>query len=111
MIGFLTHEIVMFLSTPITLILVLLEIFISVRYDKHYYSSRDTKANLFLGCCYILTDIISRGLGLLLLTVFYFYGLHFISLPDHMIVYWISLVLLEDLCYWFMHRMDHRVRI
>src|SRR5260221_12078903 len=102
MIGFLTHEIVMFLSTPVTLILVLLEIFISVRFDKHYYSARDTRANLFLGCCYIFTDIISRGFGLLLLTGIYFYAPHIPPGPAHMIVYWMSLVLLEDLAYWSM---------
>ena len=111
MIGFLTQEMAMFLITPITLFLVLIEIFISVRYDKHFYSGRDSKANLFLGCCYIFTDIISRGFGLLLLTFFYFYGTHLISPLGHMIVYWVSLVLLEDLSYWFMHRMDHRIRI
>jgi sterol desaturase/sphingolipid hydroxylase (fatty acid hydroxylase superfamily) len=110
MIGFLTEQIVMFLSTPLTLILVLLEIFISVRYDKHYYSVSDTKSNLFLGFCYILTDLISRGAGLVLLTAFYFYGLHLAPVA-HPVVYWVSLVLLEDLSYWFMHYMDHRIRI
>lgn len=41
-----SDQVAMLFSTPITLTLVLLEIFISVRYDKHYYNVKDTKANL-----------------------------------------------------------------
>jgi len=76
MTGFLTDQVAMLFSTPITLSLVILEIFISVRYDKQYYKVKDTKANLVLGLGYVLTDTISRGAGVMLISFFYFYGLH-----------------------------------
>ena len=76
MTGILTDQVVMLFSTPITLSLVILEIFISVRYDKQYYNVKDTKANLVLGLGYIITDTLSRGTGLFLLAIFYFYGMH-----------------------------------
>lgn len=109
--GFLTDQVAMLFSTPITLTLVILEIFISVRFDKEYYKIKDTKANLVLGLGYVITDTLSRGAGLVLLAIFYLYGLHLSFLPGHHIVlYWILLVLAEDFTYWFMHLMDHRVR-
>lgn len=109
--GFLTDQVAMLFSTPITLTLVILEIFISVRFDKQYYKIKDTKANLVLGLGYVITDTLSRGAGLVLLAIFYLYGLHLSFLPARDIVlYWILLVLAEDFTYWFMHLMDHRVR-
>lgn len=111
MTGTFSDEAVMLFSTPITLSLVLVEIFISVRYDKQYYTVKDTKANLFLGLNYVLIDTLSRAAGILLLTFFYFYGFHPSLFFNHVIWYWILLVLMEDLTYWFMHMMDHRIRI
>ena len=110
MTGVLTDQVAMLFSTPITLSLLVLEIFISVRYDKGYYSAKDTKANLLLGLGYIVIDTLSRGAGLVLLGVFYFYGWHPVWFQDHAVIYWILLVLLEDLSYWFMHLLDHRIR-
>src|SRR5450432_567268 len=110
MTGILTDQVVMLFSTPITLSLVILEILISVRYDKQYYNVKDTKANLALGLGYIITDTLSRGAGLLLLTIFYSYGLHLSFLSGHVVLYWFLLVLSEDFTYWFMHMMDHRIR-
>jgi len=111
MLGAFTDQVVMLFSTPITLSLVLIEIFISVRYDKQYYESKDTKANLFLGLGYVIVDTLSRGTGLLLLATVYSYSLRTGILHLSPFVYWTVLVLLEDFIYWFMHLMDHRVRI
>jgi len=111
MTGTFSDQVVMLFSTPITLSLVLVEIFISVRYDKQYYTVKDTKANLFLGLNYVLVDTLSRAAGILLLTFFYFYGFHPSLFSNHMVLYWILLVLMEDFTYWFMHMMDHRIRI
>ena len=110
MTGFLTDQVAMLFSTPITLSLVLIEVFVSVRYDKQYYNVKDTKANLVLGLGYVITDTLSRTAGLLLLAIFYYYGFHFSLSSHHVVLYWISLVLLEDFVYWFMHMMDHRIR-
>src|SRR5450755_3170671 len=102
MTGSFTDQVAMLFSTPITLSLVLVEIFISVRYDKQYYTAKDTKANLFLGLSYVLVDTVSRAAGIMLLTFFYFYGFHLTSFSNHIVLYWISLVMLEDFTYWFM---------
>lgn len=110
MTGVLTDQVAMLFSTPITLTLVILEIAISVKFDKEYYTVKDTKANLVLGLGYVITDTLSRGAGLLLLAIFYLYGLQLHFLSNHTILYWVLLVLLEDFSYWFMHLLDHRIR-
>lgn len=110
MTGVLTDQVVMLFSTPITLSLVILEIIVSVRFDKQYYNVKDTKANLVLGLGYVITDTLSRTAGILLLAFFYVYGLHFSFSTGYAVLYWILLVLSEDFTYWFMHMMDHRVR-
>src|SRR5665213_1419695 len=110
MTGALTDQVVMLFSTPITLSLVILEIIVSVRFDKQYYNVKDTKANLVLGLGYVITDTLSRAAGILLLAFFYVYGLHFSFSTGYAVLYWILLVLSEDFTYWFMHMMDHSVR-
>ncbi len=111
MTGFLTDQVAMLFSTPITLSLVILEIIISVRYDKQYYKLKDTKANLVLGLGYVITDTLSRGAGLILLAVVYLYGWHLSFLTGgQAVLYWILLVLAEDFTYWFMHLLDHHIR-
>ena len=110
MMGILTDQVAMLFSTPITLSLVIIEIIISVRFDKQYYTVKDTKSNLVLGLGYVIVDTASRAGGILLLAVVYFYGLNLSILHHQGVGYWFALVLLEDLSYWFMHKMDHQVR-
>ncbi len=109
MIGFLTAEMAMLISTPITLVLLLLEILYSVKFEKQYYTAKDTKQNVFLAFGYFIIDTLSKGVGLIFLGFFYYCGFHFA--PNQTIWYWISLVLLQDFSYWFMHLMDHRIRL
>ncbi len=108
MTGAFTDQVAMLFNAPVTLILVLLEIYVSVRYHKHYYNSKDTKANLFLGLCYVLTDTLSRAACIFLLAVFYIHGLHlYDAFSGNLVWCWIVLLLAEDFSYWFMHMMDH----
>ena len=81
MSGPFTDQAAMLFSTPITLSLVLLEIFISVRFDKQYYKVKDTKANLVLGLGYVIIDTLSRGAGILLLVFFMLMDFTFPFLP------------------------------
>src|ERR1017187_7922807 len=110
MMGILTDQVAMLFSTPITLSLVIIEIIISMRFDKQYYTVKDTKSNLVLGQGYVILDTASRAGGIFSLAVIYYYGFQLSILHHQGVGYWIALVLLEDLVYWFMHKMDHQVR-
>ena len=108
--AFLSTERAMLLSTPVTLVLMIVEIFITNRYNREYYKIKDTKENFFLGLMYILVDVISKGAGLLLLGVCYTYSVHIAPKPANVWLYWVSLVIVLDFVYWFMHMADHKVR-
>lgn len=103
-------QLILLLNAPLTLALMVIEIIYSTRYDKQYYTLKDTMANLLLGGCYILIDVLTKGAGILMLSFFFTYGFHLAPSPHQAFLYWFSLLILEDFVYWFMHLMDHRVR-
>jgi sterol desaturase/sphingolipid hydroxylase (fatty acid hydroxylase superfamily) len=103
-------QLILLLNAPLTIALMVIEIIYSTRYDKQYYTVKDTKANLILGGGYILIDALTKGAGILMLAFFYTYGFHLAPSPNQVFLYWFSLLILEDFVYWFMHLMDHRVR-
>ena len=111
MMGFLTAEKVMFFTAPLTALLILLESFISARYEMHYYNTRDTFRNIFMAACFFVVDIISKGAGFILIGFFYYIGFRIAPNPSNAVIYWITLILLQDLSYWFQHFMDHQVRL
>lgn len=111
MMGFLTAEMAVLFTTPVTIVLILLEIFVSIRHNRGYYKSKDTKENLVLGAAYVVIDLVSYSAGLFVLGLFHYYGFHYFSHLEHTFLYWFSLLLVEDFTYWFMHFLDHRVRI
>lgn len=111
MMGFLTAEKVMLFSVPLTVALILLEIVFSVKYEREYYNLIDSKQNIFLALCYFIVDVASKGIGLVFLSVFYFYGFNILSNHTNAILYWITLILLQDLSYWLQHFLDHKIRL
>lgn len=90
-------------------ILIGAEIFLSNWKVNKYYSVRDTVQNIYL-------TLINAGLDLFLRWVFYVsvllwsYQHHFIKVED-VYVYWILLFFLEDIAFYFEHRIDHYCRL
>ena len=111
MIGFLTYQSLFVWSTPIVVLMILLELFVSTQAHHNYYKRKDTLANIFLGLCYVIVDVISKGLGIILLSFFYQHGFHWMNWQTYPILYAILLFLCEDFSYWFMHLLDHRIRL
>jgi len=90
-------QLILLLNAPLTVALMVIEIFYSTRYDKQYYTVKDTKANLVLGAGYILIDALTKGAGILMLAFFYTNGFHLAPTPNQTFFYWFSLLILEDL--------------
>jgi sterol desaturase/sphingolipid hydroxylase (fatty acid hydroxylase superfamily) len=111
MIGFLTNEWLMLWGTPITLILIVLEILITTLHHQPYYTKKDSLENVFLAVCNFLVDAASKALGFLLLGFIYLYHIQLAPNPQSVWLYWFSLLFVEDFTYWFMHFMDHKVRL
>jgi len=94
-------------SIPIYAILIPLEIVLSHFYNWKFYSWKETAINIYLNLLNAGLDILLRGLALFILVFFCQY-----HLPIHWnpFVYWVVLLLAEDLIFWFEHYVDHNVR-
>lgn len=96
-------------SVPFYTILIGIEILLSNWKGKRWYTLKDTIQNVTL-------SLINGGIDLLLRWAFYVailmwaYHHHFFSI-ENVFLYWLALFLLEDLAFYFEHRIDHYCRI
>jgi sterol desaturase/sphingolipid hydroxylase (fatty acid hydroxylase superfamily) len=96
------------LSIPFYAIVILAEMLISNAQGKQWYSVKDTLYNVYL-------TLLNAGLDFLMRIVFvgsfmtwvYQYRLLEIQNP---IYYWLTLLILEDFLFYWLHRMEHYSR-
>lgn len=103
------EQLLLLITAPVYLIVIGFEIILSNLHLKKYYTLKDTLMNMYL--C-----ILNGGIDLLFRTVYVlilitFYEFHFISFSSNAVVYWFLLFILEDLAFYFEHRVDHFCRI
>jgi sterol desaturase/sphingolipid hydroxylase (fatty acid hydroxylase superfamily) len=98
------ESILIFISTPVYLILIGLEIILSSMHNKHLYSTKDTLTNVYLMSLNFILDILFRGICLLVLN--FFFQFHFLQI-ESVFWYWFLLLVLQDIAFYFQHRVDH----
>jgi sterol desaturase/sphingolipid hydroxylase (fatty acid hydroxylase superfamily) len=97
------------ISTPYYFVIILLEILLSNYQHKKLYTLKDTLTNIYLMLLNSGIDLLFRGI---------YVGIIFQWAFEHSIVsnwrnpvlYWISLFILEDFLYYWLHRFDHEIR-
>jgi len=104
----LKEQLLILITTPVYLIVILLEIILSNLHFKKFYTVKETLMNVYLCVLNGGIDLLFRAVYIFILAVFYNY--HFISFSSRPVVYWFSLFILEDLAYYFEHRVDHYCR-
>jgi sterol desaturase/sphingolipid hydroxylase (fatty acid hydroxylase superfamily) len=104
----LKEQILLLVSTPLYVIIIGVELLLSNYRHRHWYSWKDTAANLYLLLLNSAIDLLFRGFYILILD--YFYRHHIFSF-SHAVVYWFMLVILEDFLYYWLHRFDHEIRL
>ena len=102
------ESILILITTPVYLILIGVEMIMSNLHHKHLYATKDTLTNVYLMTLNMLLDILFRGICLVVLNFFFNY--HFFQI-DTTWMYWIALLFLQDLAFYFQHRVDHFSRI
>lgn len=103
------HILLLYISAPLQASLILLEIYFSAKQHRKFYSVKDTFTNLYLMSLNLGLDrILLLILTTPVLTWFYEHRLAEISNP---IVYWLTLLLIEDFMFYWEHYFDHRVRL
>ena len=105
----LNEQLLLLISTPIYIVVILTEIILSNLHLKKYYSLKETLINVYLCLLNGGIDLLFRAVYLVILLIFY--NFHFISFSYNPFIYWLLLFVLEDLAFYFEHRVDHFCRI
>lgn len=98
---------ILFLCTPLYVIIIGAELLVSHLHEVKTYTVRDTFHNFFLSILTGLTDLLMRGVSLIILSFAFHISLVRIS---HSIGYWIALFLLVDFMHYWLHRLGHSSR-
>lgn len=105
----LKEQLLILITTPLYLIVIGLEMILSHLHLKKYYTVKDTFINIYLCVLNGAIDLLFRAVYLvILISIFQF---HFIDFSFSPLLYWSLLFILEDLTFYFEHRVDHFCRI
>lgn len=102
------EQLLIFISTPIYIIIIGLELFLSHLSHRKAYSLKDTFINIYL-------MLVNGGIDLLFRVVYvgilaYVFN-HAVYSWHNPVLYWIILLLAEDFLYYWLHRFDHEIRL
>lgn len=88
--------------------LTICEMWFSYRENKKYYQQRDTFTNIYLTSLAFLLNLAVNGSTFFVLS--YFYRFRFLHITNS-IIYWTTLVVLQDFLYWLLHYTGHYCRL
>lgn len=86
----------------------LVEMYFSYAHDRKHYLGRDTLTNVYLMAAAFLMNVATKAGTFMLLE--YVYRYHRLFQITNIYAYWITLILVQDLLYWFLHYTGHYVR-
>lgn len=104
----LKEQLLILISAPLYAIVIAGEIILSNLHLKKYYTLKDTLMNVYLCIVNSGIDLLFRAVYLVILADLL--PFHFISFSSNPYIYWILLFVLEDLAFYFEHRVDHYCR-
>jgi len=97
-----------FVSTPIYLCFIGIEILISHWRKQQKYALKDTFINVYLMVLNSILDLSFRSLHVAL----FFYCYQFAIVQwNNKLFYWVILFVVEDFLYYWLHRFDHEIRL
>lgn len=105
----LKEQILLIVSTPIYLVVIGLEIFLSHLNVKKFYTLKDTLVNVYLCTLNGGIDLLFRAVYLVVLSMLFQFQV--VSLAFSPLLYWVLLFILEDLMFYVEHRIDHFCRL
>ena len=108
MIASFGETLIFLISTPLYLICIGVEIIISSIYKNNRYSVKGIWQNFYIMLVSFFIDLGMRAVALFCLTVIFSH--HTLQI-NNVVLYWILLFLLQDLAFYTMHFVDHKVRL
>ncbi len=101
------QELLLLISTPLYAILIGLEMVLSAVHHKHLYTVKDTLTNVYLTSLNFSLELLIRVFCLGFLA--YFFQFQFLHIQNQYL-YWFLLLILQDIAFYFEHRVDHYCR-
>ena len=108
MISSFRETLLLLISTPLYVICIGLEVLFSSIHNHHRYTKKGACQNFYIMFVNLFIDLGMRVLALFCLTVIFN---HHIFQIQNAVVYWVVLFLLQDLAFYTMHSIDHKVRL
>lgn len=102
------EALLVFISTPVYVIVIGIEILFSAYHNHPKYSKKGTIENIYLMLLNMGLDVLMRGICLFVLN--YFYRFHFVEWSNPW-SYWIALLIAQDFLFYLLHYVDHYVRL
>lgn len=96
-----------FISTPIYIIIIGLELLLSHLHHRKAYTLKDTATNLYL---MLLNTGIDLAFRIVYLAILQFFFLRAVMQWHNPFLYWFVLLISEDFIYYWLHRFDHEIR-
>lgn len=101
------QTLLLLISTPLYAVLIGVEMIMSSIHNRHLYTVKDTFTNVYLTSLNFGLELLIRTFCLGFLA--YFFQFHFISIQNPYL-YWFLLLILQDIAFYFEHRVDHYCR-
>jgi sterol desaturase/sphingolipid hydroxylase (fatty acid hydroxylase superfamily) len=95
-------------TTPMYVILIAAEVLVSHFQHRRYYTLRGTLSNIYLAFACVCLDVAMRAIWFAVLASVY--AFHFMQVTNSWL-YWPTLLILQDLAFYFLHRVDHSCRL
>ena len=105
----LNEQLLILITTPLYLIVIGFEIVLSNLHLKKYYTLKGTLMNIYLCILNGGIDLLFRAVYVVILALMFQF--HFVDFHFNPFLYWFLLFILEDLVFYFEHRVDHICRI
>lgn len=106
--NFLSENWLIAISTPIYIVLISLEVFLSNYQKRKHYTLKDSAINLWLNIANTLLGLAFKATALLLLAAVFQFNFFTIA-PSWL--YWVTLFFALDFCFYWEHRSEHYVRV
>jgi sterol desaturase/sphingolipid hydroxylase (fatty acid hydroxylase superfamily) len=95
-------------AVPVVLALIAAEAVTSYLHDRHDYTVKGTLTNVYLAAVNVGLDVSMRAAWFAVMSWSFRFHVVRVSNPW---VYWAALLVLQDLLFYFLHRLDHRCRL
>ena len=110
LMGTAREQLLLFITTPLYLIVIGLELFLSKLHKQNTYSLKDTAQNIYFMLLNGSIDLVFRIIYIGFILSF-FYDLRFVEPIKNSWIYWLVLIVFEDFMYYWLHRVDHDCRL